>query len=195
MLAHFERNWKNYLILGLALVVVAMAIKVFGIGLQNPFPNLQVQSPVTFGEAAPAEITAPTVIVTANTVPAAEDTAPVVPTVPTPDEDVFAPGSTYSETPAGENIWGNGPKMDWAAVSDPAETNTYIVIHGDLRARRESAIAVFLTVKAARGFLRDGTWVVQYVSVTGDGTLDDYLATLNARLGGTYTVVLKPPVP
>ena len=46
----------------------------------------------------------------------------------------FRPGSTYSETPLGENIWGNGPKMDWKAVSDPAEPNTYIVVHGDLRA-------------------------------------------------------------
>ncbi|MEK7064332.1 MAG: hypothetical protein AAB973_01860 [Patescibacteria group bacterium] len=140
----------------------------------NPEVAAEVESPVA---ATPASVA---------------DDAPEVEVVP---DEIFAPGSTYSETPLGENIWGNGPKMDWKAVSDPAEPNTYIVVHGDLRARRESAIAVFSTVKAARTFLRDATWVVQYVSITGDGTLVDYLTTLNARLGGTYTVVLKPPVP
>ena len=102
----------------------------------------------------------------------------------------FSPRSTYRKRH--ENIWGNGPKMDWKAVPTRPSRTLY---RGPRRpARAVNRPSPFFDGHA-RTFLRDATWVVQYVSITGDGTLVDYLTTLNARLGGTYTVVLKPPVP
>lgn len=95
------------------------------------------------------------------------------------------------EEELGRSVW-NGASFNWDNVPAELKANEFLVAHGDLRAKGESAIAVFKTAKAAKTYLRHGTWAMILVTVPAGESLDDYLEALNERLGSGYSLVLRP---